>query len=59
MNDPVVRITSLYEKTSQKGNRHFVGRLGGTRLLMSANQGKRQDSQECSELHASFCTWRS
>ena len=34
MNEPMVKIDDLYEKTSQKGNRYFIGRLNGARLLM-------------------------
>lgn len=41
---PMVKLAGLYEKTSQKGNRYFVGRLGNARLLMFANQDKKQDS---------------
>lgn len=39
MNDPMVKIAGLYEKTSQKGNRYFIGRL-----LMFANTDKKQES---------------
>ena len=44
MNEPMVRIAGLYEKTSQKGNKYFIGRLGSARLLMFANQDKKQAS---------------
>ena len=44
MNEPMVKIGGLYEKTSQKGNRYFVGRLNGVRLLMFANTDKQQES---------------
>lgn len=41
---PLVKLAGLYEKTSQKGTRYFVGRLGSARLLMFANADKKQDS---------------
>ncbi len=41
MNEPMVKLAGLYEKTSAKGNRYFIGRLGNARLLMFANQDKR------------------
>jgi hypothetical protein len=44
MNEPMVKIAGLYEKTSQKGNRYFIGRLNGARLLMFANTDKKQES---------------
>lgn len=44
MNEPKVLLAGLYERTSQKGNRYFVGRLGNARLLMFANQDKKQES---------------
>jgi len=44
MNEPMVKIAGLYEKTSQKGNRYFIGRLNGARLLMFANPGKQSDT---------------
>lgn len=28
------KLTTLYEKTSDRGNRYFVGRLGATRVLL-------------------------
>lgn len=40
---PMVKLAGLYEKTSQKGNRYFIGRLNGARLLMFANQNKQTD----------------
>ncbi|HEV8713303.1 MAG TPA: hypothetical protein VGX03_10795 [Candidatus Binatia bacterium] len=43
MNDPMVKIAGLYEKTSQKGNKYFIGRLNGARLLMFANTDKKQE----------------
>jgi hypothetical protein len=44
MNEPMVKLAGLYEKTSQKDNRYFIGRLGNARLLMFANQDKKQES---------------
>jgi len=44
MNEPMVKLAGLYEKTSQKGNHYFIGRLNGARLLMFQNQDKKQDS---------------
>jgi hypothetical protein len=40
MNALMIKIAGLYEKTSAKGNRYFVGRLNGARLLMFANTEK-------------------
>jgi hypothetical protein len=34
MNEPKVRLGRLFEKTSQKGRRYFVGRLGAARILL-------------------------
>lgn len=34
----------MYEKTSQKGNRYFIGRLGNAKLLMFANQDKKAET---------------
>jgi hypothetical protein len=39
-NAPLVKIASLYEKVSGKGNRYFVGRLNGARLLLFTNTEK-------------------
>jgi len=44
MNEPMVKLTGLYEKTSQKGTRYFVGRLGNAKLLMFANQDKKAET---------------
>jgi hypothetical protein len=44
MNEPLVKIGGFFEKTSAKGNRYFVGRLNGARLLMLANTNKKQAS---------------
>lgn len=44
MNEPMVKLAGLYEKTSQKGNRYFIGRLGNARLLMFANQDKKAET---------------
>ncbi len=33
-----VKLGRLYEKTSQKGTRYFVGRLGLTRVLLSQSR---------------------
>ncbi len=41
MNDPMVKLAGLYEKTSAKGNKYFIGRLNGARLLMFANMDKK------------------
>ena len=40
MNAPMIKLAGLYEKTSGKGNRYFVGRLNGARLLMFTNTEK-------------------
>ena len=45
MNEPMVKIGALYEKTSAKGNRYFVGRLNGARLLMFVNQDKKSEQE--------------
>ena len=37
MNTPMIKLAGLYEKTSAKGTRYFVGRLNSARLLMFAN----------------------
>ena len=29
-----IRLTTLYEKTSTRGNRYFVGRLGAARIML-------------------------
>jgi hypothetical protein len=39
----MVKLAGLYEKTSQKGNRYFIGRLGNARLLMFANTDKKDE----------------
>ncbi len=44
MNEPMIKLASLYEKTSQKGNRYFIGRLNGARLLMFQKTDKQQES---------------
>jgi hypothetical protein len=44
MNEPMAKIAGLYEKTSQKGNRSFIGRQNGTRLLMFANPDKQHET---------------
>lgn len=44
MNEPMVKLAGLYEKTSAKGNRYFVGRLNGARLLVFANTDKKEAS---------------
>ena len=31
---PLAKLARVFEKTSATGNRYFVGRLGGSRLLM-------------------------
>jgi len=41
MNEPMVKLAGLYEKTSQQGNKYFIGRLNGARLLMFANTDKK------------------
>jgi hypothetical protein len=43
MNEPMVKLAGLYEKTSAKGNKYFIGRLGNARLLMFANQDKQAE----------------
>jgi hypothetical protein len=40
----MVKLAGLSEKTSQKGNCYFIGRLGNAWLLMFANQDKKQES---------------
>jgi len=40
---PMVKLAGVYEKTSQKGNKYFVGRLNGARLLMFANTDKKDE----------------
>ena len=44
MNEPMVKIAGLYEKTSQMGNRYFIGRPNGARLLTFANTDKKEES---------------
>lgn len=44
VNEPKVLLAGLYEKISAKGNKYFVGRLNGARLLMFANTDKKQES---------------
>jgi hypothetical protein len=44
MNEPMVKLAGLYEKTSQKGNRYFIGRMNGARLLMFQNIDKQQEA---------------
>ncbi len=45
MNEPMVKLAGLYEKTSQKGNKYFIGRLGNARLLMFANADKKGEQE--------------
>ncbi len=45
MNEPMVKLAGLYEKTSQKGNRYFIGWLNGARLLMFANTDKKGEQE--------------
>ncbi len=40
---PPMILTRLWAKTSGKGNRYLVGRLGGAKVLIMANKDKQGD----------------
>jgi len=42
--DDKFRAASLWEKTSERGNRYFVGRLGGVRILIFENKDRKGES---------------
>ena len=39
---PQIQICNLYEKTSQSGNKYFVGRWGGARVLLFRDRNSEQ-----------------
>ena len=36
----MIKAASLWEKTSAAGNRYFIGRLGGARILILENRSR-------------------
>ena len=40
----MLKAAGLWEKTSAKGNRYFVGRLGGVKILILANLDQSAES---------------
>jgi hypothetical protein len=45
MND-LQKLTSLWKKTSKKGDTYLVGRLGDMKVLVMANKQRQPDSDE-------------
>jgi hypothetical protein len=44
VSDPKLKACGLWEKTSGAGNRYWVGRLGGVRVLIFENRDRKGDN---------------
>src|SRR5262250_565925 len=42
---PLLKAAGLWEHVSSKGNRYFVGRLGGVKVLILENRDRQADNE--------------